>query len=146
MSFSEPSNLLISTDARLTIADFGLARCFGIDNEQVTFTHQVVTRWYRAPELLFGARRYSGGIDGWACACIFAEMLLRGPLFAGETDVDQLNKITQAMGTIDDTVWPNVSVRSSERETIATGLNLTFGGRHRRFLTLFASMVARRHL
>lgn len=112
----EPSNLLISTDARLTIGDFGLARCFGAEYDHITFTHQVVTRWYRAPELLFGARRYGGGVDGWSCACIFAEMLLRGPLFAGETDVDQLNKITQAFGTIDETVWPSVGVSFRIRE------------------------------
>lgn len=109
----EPSNLLLGTDARLTIGDFGLARFYGgaVEGSE-PFTHQVVTRWYRAPELLFGARHYGVGVDGWSCACIFAEMLLRGPLFPGETDVDQLNQITRAMGSIDDTVWPGVTVRN----------------------------------
>jgi cyclin-dependent kinase 7 len=103
--------LLLGTDARLTIADFGLARFYGGALEgREQFTHQVVTRWYRAPELLFGARHYGVGVDGWSCACIFAEMLLRGPLFPGETDVDQLNQITRGMGSIDDTVWPGVTV------------------------------------
>lgn len=106
----KPSNLLIAGDARLSIADFGLARQYGGQPEgAVPFTSQVVTRWYRAPELLFGARHYGWAVDAWAVGCVFAEMLLRGPLFPGETDVDQLSKIVYVMGSIDEQQWPGVS-------------------------------------
>jgi cyclin-dependent kinase 7 len=105
----KPSNLLVGTDARLTIADFGLARQFGGHAAgAVPFTSQVVTRWYRAPELLFGARHYGWAVDAWACGCVLAEMLLRGPLFPGDSDVDQLAKIAAVVGTIDNSNWPGV--------------------------------------
>ena len=70
---------------------------------------QVVTRWYRAPELLYGAKRYGAGIDVWACGCILAEMLLRNPLFPGEADLDQLSKIFTVTGTPDERSWPGVT-------------------------------------
>ena len=56
-------------------------------------THQVVTRWYRPPELLFGARHYSTGIDIWSIGCIAAELLLRVPFIQGTSDLDQLSKV-----------------------------------------------------
>ncbi|KAK6023083.1 hypothetical protein OSTOST_11195 [Ostertagia ostertagi] len=66
----------------------------------------VVTRWYRAPELIWGARAYGTGVDMWAMGCIIAELLLRVPLFPGESDLDQLVKITHVLGspTVED--WP----------------------------------------
>ncbi|VDK54877.1 unnamed protein product [Gongylonema pulchrum] len=71
----KPNNLLINTHGRIKIADFGLARFFGSPNRN--YTHQVVTRWYRAPELIYGARSYGVGVDIWAVGCIIAELLLR---------------------------------------------------------------------
>ncbi|KAK6129673.1 hypothetical protein DH2020_036539 [Rehmannia glutinosa] len=71
----KPQNLLIDrrTNA-LKLADFGLARAFGIPVR--TFTHEVVTLWYRAPEILLGSRHYSTPVDIWSVGCIFAEMEL----------------------------------------------------------------------
>lgn len=89
----KPNNLLISSDGVLKIGDFGLAKFFGSPNR--VNTHQVVTRWYRAPELLYGARLYATGIDMWAVGCILAELLLRVPFLPGESDLDQLTKIFQ---------------------------------------------------
>lgn len=89
----KPNNLLMNSDGILKIADFGLAKFYGSPNRQ--YTHIVVTRWYRAPELLFGARNYGTGVDVWAVGCILAELLLRIPFVAGETDLDQLAKIFQ---------------------------------------------------
>ncbi|KAK9753586.1 Protein kinase domain [Popillia japonica] len=71
----KPNNLLVNANGVLKIGDFGLAKAYGSPNR--INTHQVVTRWYRAPELLFGARQYSTYIDMWAVGCILAELLLR---------------------------------------------------------------------
>ncbi|CAK9185602.1 unnamed protein product [Ilex paraguariensis] len=77
----KPNNLLIGHHGQLKIADFGLARIFGSPDRR--FTHQVFARWYRAPELLFGAKQYGPVVDVWAAACIFAELLLRRPFLQG---------------------------------------------------------------
>lgn len=103
----KPNNLLINSKGVLKIGDFGLARFFGSPSR--VYTHQVVTRWYRAPELLFGARNYATGVDVWATGCVFAELLLRTPLFPGESDLDQLDKIFQLFGTPTEEIWPGVT-------------------------------------
>jgi cyclin-dependent kinase 7 len=100
----KPNNLLIDENGVLKIGDFGLAKSFGSPNR--IYTHQVVTRWYRAPELLFGSRMYGTGVDIWAVGCILAELLLRVPFLPGISDLDQLSKITQALGTPNETDWP----------------------------------------
>ena len=68
----KPQNLLIDKDGNVKLADFGLARAFGLPVK--TYTHEVVTLWYRAPEILLGAKEYSTPIDIWSIGCIFAEM------------------------------------------------------------------------
>ena len=95
---------MIDANGVLKIGDFGLAKAFGSPNR--IYTHQVVTRWYRAPELLFGSRMYGTGVDIWAVGCILAELLLRLPFLAGMTDLDQLSKIMMAFGTPDEKSWP----------------------------------------
>jgi serine/threonine protein kinase len=91
----KPSNLLINSDCQLKICDLGLAR--SKEAEDVGMTEYVVTRWYRAPELLLGSA-YGEGVDLWAAGCIFAEMLGRKPLFPGETYVHQLQLIMNVLG------------------------------------------------
>lgn len=91
----KPSNLLINSDCLLKICDLGLAR--SKEAEDVGMTEYVVTRWYRAPELLLGSA-YGEGVDLWAAGCIFAEMLGRKPLFPGETYVHQLQLIMNVLG------------------------------------------------
>lgn len=103
----KPNNLLLAPDGQLKIADFGLARLFGNANED--FTSNVVTRWYRAPELLFGAKHYTGAVDIWSVGIIFAELMLRTPYLPGKDDVDQLDVTFQALGTPTEQIWPNVS-------------------------------------
>jgi len=76
----KPANLLISEKGILKIADFGLSRLMWRDGTK-PYSHQVATRWYRAPELLYGARYYTSAIDIWSIGCIFGEMLNASPLF-----------------------------------------------------------------
>jgi serine/threonine protein kinase len=69
----KPQNLLIDAKGHMKLADFGLARAFAVPVR--TYTHEVVTLWYRAPEILLGARFYSCGVDVWSVGCIFAELV-----------------------------------------------------------------------
>lgn len=100
-------NLLLAKDGQIKIADFGLAKMFGSPNRNMT--SNVVTLWYRSPELLYGAREYGAAVDMWAVGCIFAEMLLRGPFLAGNNEVDQLGKIFHALGTPTEEQWPGMT-------------------------------------
>jgi serine/threonine protein kinase len=68
----KPQNLLIDGKGNIKLADFGLARAFGLPVK--TYTHEVVTLWYRAPEILLGQKQYSTPVDMWSIGCIFAEM------------------------------------------------------------------------
>ncbi|KAI9800611.1 MAG: TFIIH complex serine/threonine-protein kinase subunit kin28 [Piccolia ochrophora] len=103
----KPNNLLIAADGEVKLADFGLARSFS--DPYPNMTHQVITRWYRPPELLFGARHYSGAVDVWSMGIVFAELILRTPFLPGNTDVHQLELICQAIGTPTEENWPGVS-------------------------------------
>lgn len=71
-------------------------------------TKGVITRWYRPPEILFGARFYSEKIDVWSLGCIFAELLLKKPLFPGESDINQLSRIFGILGTPNKNNWPGI--------------------------------------
>uniref|UniRef100_UPI00358ECB08 cyclin-dependent kinase 1-like n=1 Tax=Myxine glutinosa TaxID=7769 RepID=UPI00358ECB08 len=102
----KPQNLLVDTKGTLKIADFGLARALGIPVR--VYTHEVVTLWYRAPEVLLGAARYSTPIDVWSIGTIFAEIAQRRPLFHGDSEIDQLFRIFQILGTPTSAVWPGV--------------------------------------
>jgi serine/threonine protein kinase len=93
----KPQNLLISNDNILKIADFGLARGYGIPVKN--YTHEVVTLWYRPPDVLLGNKTYGTTVDMWSIGCIFAEMASGKPLFTGNSEVDQLKKIFEIMGT-----------------------------------------------
>ncbi|KAL2826102.1 putative cell division control protein 2 kinase [Aspergillus cavernicola] len=103
----KPQNLLIDRDGNLKLADFGLARAFGVPLR--TYTHEVVTLWYRAPEILLGGRQYSTGVDMWSVGAIFAEMCTRKPLFPGDSEIDEIFKIFRLLGTPDEALWPGVT-------------------------------------
>jgi len=103
----KPQNLLINHDGELKLADFGLARCFGIPVR--SFTHEVVTLWYRSPEVLLGSRHYSTPIDLWSVGCIFAEMASGKPLFPGKNTKNQLMKIFRVLGTPTLSDWPGMA-------------------------------------
>jgi len=102
----KPQNLLIDKNGLIKLADFGLGRAFGIPIR--AYTHEVVTLWYRCPEVLLGGKRYSCGIDTWSIGCIFAEMASKKPLFQGDSEIDELFKIFQKLGTPDNESWKGV--------------------------------------
>lgn len=93
----KPQNLLVTNDGIIKLADFGLARAVTIPSR--CYTHEVVTMWYRPPEVLMGTKFYTTGIDIWSLGCIFAEMITGDALFRGESEIDQLFKIFQILGT-----------------------------------------------
>ncbi|KAJ5665356.1 Negative regulator of the PHO system [Penicillium maclennaniae] len=103
----KPQNLLINKKGQLKLGDFGLARAFGIPVN--TFSNEVVTLWYRAPDVLLGSRTYNTSIDIWSAGCIMAEMYTGRPLFPGTTNEDQLLKIFRLMGTPSERSWPGIS-------------------------------------
>ena len=109
----KPQNLLINKRGELKIGDFGLARAFGVPVN--TFSNEVVTLWYRAPDVLLGSRTYSTSIDVWSCGCIFAEMLEGKPLFPGKDHVNQFSIITELLGTPPDDVISTICSENTLR-------------------------------
>ena len=112
----KPSNLLIDWNGILKICDFGQARALPSNkelsdktnqskqsqessNDEPMLSHQVCTRWYRCPELLYGANSYDFAVDMWSVGCIIGEMLQKWPLFKGESDIEQLCLVVTSLGT-----------------------------------------------
>lgn len=103
----KPQNLLISKKGELKLADFGLARAFGIPVRG--YSNEVVTLWYRPPDVLLGSTKYSTEIDIWSVGCIFGEMATGKPLFPGNSPQNQLQKIFKALGTPAPDCFPGIA-------------------------------------
>lgn len=101
----KPANLLLSADGVLLLADLGQTRELP-NHQNASLSHAVATRWYRAPELLFGSRRYDAGVDVWAVGCVLAQLLTLSPLLPGESDIDQLLKVVAFLGSPTAERWP----------------------------------------
>eukprot|EP01013_Petalomonas_cantuscygni_P016982 TRINITY_DN34074_c0_g1_i1.p1 TRINITY_DN34074_c0_g1~~TRINITY_DN34074_c0_g1_i1.p1 ORF type:complete len:325 (-),score=57.87 TRINITY_DN34074_c0_g1_i1:181-1155(-) len=110
----KPQNLLVALDASagatlrsvsLKLADFGLARAFGIPVRKLT--HEVVTLWYRAPDVLAGSVRYGPEVDMWSVGCVLAELATGRPTFPGHAPEDQLALIIRLLGTPTEHTWPS---------------------------------------
>ncbi|KAI9228320.1 MAG: cell division control protein 28 [Piptocephalis tieghemiana] len=93
----KPQNILINKRGEAKLADFGLARTVSLP--LCTHTHEVVTLWYRAPEVLLGASLYGPELDIWSLGCIFAELANKAPLMMGDTEIHQIYLIFQLLGT-----------------------------------------------
>ncbi|AEA39012.1 cyclin-dependent kinase-like 2 (nucleomorph) [Cryptomonas paramecium] len=102
----KPQNILIENAIRIKIADFGLSRNFCVPVGR--YTHEVVTLWYRPPEILLGVKCYSTSVDIWAVGCIMAEMILGRPIFCGESEIEQILAIFKILGTPSVKNWPSV--------------------------------------
>ena len=103
----KPQNLLVDRKGTLKLADFGLARAFMIPVR--SYTHEVVTLWYRAPEILLGQRTYAPAVDMWSIGTIFVEMVNRRPLWPGDSEIDELFRIFKSLGTPDEEAWQGVT-------------------------------------
>lgn len=93
----KPSNILLNKECDVKLCDLGLGR--GFDEENEFKTEYVVTRWYRAPEVILNASEYTKAIDIWSIGCILAELLGRTALFPGDNYLDQIQRIISILGS-----------------------------------------------
>ena len=104
----KPQNLLlITSEMKLKLCDFGLSRMFSLPMGKMT--HEIITLWYRPPEVLLGIENYTTKVDSWSIGCIMAEMITGKPLFPGDSEIGQLFKIFQIMGTPNEDSWPGIT-------------------------------------
>eukprot|EP01016_Furgasonia_blochmanni_P051242 TRINITY_DN8042_c0_g1_i1.p1 TRINITY_DN8042_c0_g1~~TRINITY_DN8042_c0_g1_i1.p1 ORF type:complete len:230 (+),score=46.72 TRINITY_DN8042_c0_g1_i1:358-1047(+) len=103
----KPANILLDDKWNIKVADFGISRIMSLDKRN--YTDQMVTVWYRAPEILLGELSYSTAVDMWSVGCIFAELITKQALFQGDSDVDQIFKIFRILGTPTEENWAGVS-------------------------------------
>jgi len=121
----KPSNILLSAAGVLKLADFGLSRVIGtgtdpaehgvargtpVGSSTQDLSHQVATRWYRPPELLFASRSYTFSADIWSAGAVVAELFALRPLFPGSNDIDQMFRVFQIMGNPTPENWPGVEL------------------------------------
>ncbi|KAM7079977.1 LOW QUALITY PROTEIN: cyclin-dependent kinase 2 [Ciconia maguari] len=119
-----PRTCSSTPDGAIKLADFGLARASGCHVR--TYTHEVVTLWYRAPRSA-GCKYYSTAVDIWSLGCIFAEMITRRALFPGDSEIDQLFRIFRTLGTPDEAAWPGVTAMPDYKPSFPKWARQDFG-------------------
>ncbi|KAL8042594.1 hypothetical protein ABFX02_09G062800 [Erythranthe guttata] len=104
----KPGNILVNKDEKgilnLKICDFGMCRSFG--SRSGLYTPSVGTSWYKSPEILLGAKKYSSAVDMWSVGCIMAELFTGKALFRGESELDQIKCVYRVLGTPNEDIWP----------------------------------------
>jgi len=126
----KPTDLRIDDSNTIKISNFRLARTFTLPLR--TYTHEVVTLWYRAPEILLGKTRYDTSIDMWSAGCILAEITTGDAVFMGDSEIDQLYQIFRLLGTPSAAEWPGVHSLPDYKSTFPDwpnrGFNETVNG------------------
>ena len=102
----KPENILLFRDGTAKITDFGLSRYVSGSRD---LTKDMVTLWYRSPELLLGSTKYDSSVDIWSLGAIVAEMIKRVPLFPGKTEIDEIFHIFKILGSPTEATWPGVT-------------------------------------
>ena len=101
----KPQNILVDLSGNCKIADFGLSRPFYWND--TTLTNEILTLWYRAPEILLGSRSYELPVDIWSIGCVFYEVVHRKPFLTGDCEIDQIFRIFETFGTPNEFNWPD---------------------------------------
>ena len=102
-----PAHILVNRDGRLKLCDFSLGRALQVPVR--AYTQEVVTLWYRPPEILLGQKHYSPAVDMWSVGMVFAELVNKAPFVPGDSQIDEIFKIFQALGTPKEEDWPGVT-------------------------------------
>lgn len=102
----KPHNIMLTSELVVKVGDFGLARQMAYPF--FNYTKEIVTLWYRAPEILLESSAYDMSVDMWSMGCILGELLLNKPMFCGNDVVDQLVTIIKILGPIQEVEWPEV--------------------------------------
>lgn len=103
----KPQNILVDMAGNIKLADFGLARQYSLPIKK--YTHEVVTVWYRAPEIILGCTEYNTSVDAWSLGCIFGEIYSGKPMFPGDSEIGGLFQIFQILGTPTEETWKGVT-------------------------------------
>ncbi|KRX08109.1 Protein kinase-like domain [Pseudocohnilembus persalinus] len=103
----KPHNILVDKQGNIKVADFGLARAFNYPLQKMT--KEIVTLWYRAPEILLGTNDYDIGVDVWSVGCILCEFCILQPVFMGDSQIEQIFQIFKYSGTPNEENWPGVT-------------------------------------
>ena len=142
----KPGNILFTETGQLKLIDFGLCRrhAYSPEEKVAPLTRNVVTRYYRAPEIMYGAQKYGPDIDVWSVGCILAEMATGAYFFEGDGEIDQLTKIFTVLGNANEETWPGCSELPNFMEfTCEQGepLEKTFAEKGESFVDLIKSML-----
>lgn len=125
------ANLLLDSRGTLKVCDLGMARSFGEGRKPVrNFTEEVISRWYRPPEIIVGKKDYTENVDVWSIGCIFGELLQRAVLLPGESEIDQLHKTWALIGSPTPATWPEysglIAAKNMTFKTSASSLRAKF--------------------